>query len=173
MNRATKTYERLDVAALENVPPILKEGSRFVCWREAVRNGKPTKVPVTPHTGDDAESNNPATWGTLDEAVAYYQADRDKLHGVGRMFHTDDGIIGIDFDKCLDDQGNIIASHVAAEWLPRLNSYTEISPSGTGVKVWVRAQHALGGKFGRTNRKLGVEIYRERRFFTITGRLLP
>jgi putative DNA primase/helicase len=169
----TTAYTRLDVAALANVPAELREKIRFVCWREAVRDGKATKIPVNPHTGDDAESDNPATWGTLAEAVACYEAHPDTLQGVGRMFDPTDRFMGIDFDKCLDDQGNVIATHVAAEWLPRLNSYTEISPSGTGVKVWVRAQHELGGKSGRTNRKLGVEIYSERRFFTMTGRLLP
>lgn len=173
MNSAAKTYERLDVAALENVPPILKEGSRFVCWREAVRNGKATKILVDPHTGSDAESDNPSTWGTLAEAVAFYNAHTDTLHGVGRMFHPDEGIIGIDFDKCLDDQGAIIPGTLAAEWLPRQNSYSEVSPSRKGVKVWVRAKHELGGKTGRRDPKRGVEIYRERRFFTITGRRLP
>lgn len=173
VNRSPRTYDRLDVAALKNVPPELGEGIRFVCWREAVRDGKPTKIPVNPHTGDDAESDNAATWGTLAEAVAFYKAHTDTLHGVGRMFHPDDGIIGIDFDNCLDGQGNVIASHVAAEWLPKLNSYPEISPSGKGVKLWLKASHKLDGKTGRRDPKRGVEIYRERRFFTITGRRLP
>jgi primase-polymerase (primpol)-like protein len=168
-----KGYARLDVSQLANVPEMLKLGQRFVCWREGIRKGKLTKIPVTPRYGADAQSDNPMTWGEFSEAVAFYEAHRNTLAGIGRMFHPDDGIIGIDFDDCLDDHGNVIVSHVAATWLPRLNSYTEISPSGRGVKVWVKAAHDLGGKFGRTNRKLGVEIYRERRFFTITGRRMP
>ena len=173
MTAPGKGYARLDVSQLAKVPEMLKQDRRFVCWREAVRNGEATKIPVDPRTGKDAKSNNPATWGTWDEAVAYYKAHPDTLAGIGRMFHSGDGIIGIDFDDCLDEQGNVIPSHVAATWLPRLDSYTEISPSGRGVKVWVKANHDLGGKFGRTNHKLGVEIYRERRFFTITGRRMP
>ncbi len=93
-----KTYEPLDVAQLANLPPTLTEGKKFVCWREAIRNDKPTKIPVNPHNGHDAESDNPATWATLAEAVAYYQSHRKTLHGVGRMFDPADGIIGIDFD---------------------------------------------------------------------------
>ena len=172
-SQSKAAFQALDEPSLANVPAILKEGKKFVCWREEVRDGKPTKIPVDPHTGNDAESDNPATWGTIAQAVAYYKAHTDTLRGIGRMFDPADGIMGVDFDKCLDGQGNVIASHVAATWLPRLNSYTEISPSGTGVKVWLKASHKLDGKTGRRDSKLGVEIYRERRYFTITGRRLP
>jgi Phage integrase SAM-like domain len=71
------------------------------------------------------------------------------LQGVGRMFDPADGIIGEDFDHCLDDQGNIIPDRDAEEWLPQLNSYSEISPSGRGVKVWVKANIDLEGRTGR------------------------
>jgi hypothetical protein len=158
---------------LANVPKELRDGKRFVCWREEIRNGKPTKVPVNPHTGNDAESDDPATWSTLAEAVAFFQTHWNKPQGVGRMFDPADGVIGVDFDDCLDGHGNIISGHVAAEWLPRLNSYCEISPSGQGVKVWLQARLDLDGKTGRRNAKEGVEIYRERRYFTLTGRRLP
>jgi hypothetical protein len=170
---SAKAYQALDVAALDNLPPELREGKRFVCWREAVRNGKPTKIPVNPHTLAEAESDNPATWGTFTEAVACYKAHPDMLQGIGRMFHPDDGFIGIDFDKCLDDHGNIIASHVAATWLRQFDSYSETSPSGRGVKAWLRAPHELDGKTGRKDARRGVEIYKERRYFTITGQRLP
>ena len=170
---STTVYEHLDVTQLSNVPAELQAGIRFVCWREAIRNGKPTKVPVNPHTGHDAESDNPATWGTLAEAIANYGAHRNILKGVGRMFDPADGIIGVDFDDCLDDHGNIIAGHDAAEWLPRLNSYSEVSPSGQGVKVLLIASHDFDGKTGKRDSKRGVEIYRERRYFTLTGKVLP
>ena len=173
MTTPSKTYAPLDVSQLANVPEELQAGVRYVCWREAIRNSKPTKIPVNPHTGADAESDNPVTWGTLAEAVTFYQAHRDTLQGVGRMFDASDGIIGIDFDDCLDGGGNIIASHAAAEWLPRLNSYSEVSPSGTGVKILLRAKHDLGGKTGRRDSKQGVEIYKERRYFTLTGKVMP
>ena len=139
---AAKAYDSLDVAELANVPAILTEGKKFVCWREVIRNDKTTKV------------------------------HRDTMRGVGRMFDPADGIMGVDFDDCLDDHGNIIAGHDAAEWLPRLNSYSEVSPSSRGVKVLLLASHALDGKTGKRDSKRGVEIYRERRFFTLTGKVL-
>ncbi len=157
---------------LANVPRELQEGNRFVCWREESRNGKPTKVPINPHTGNEAESDNPVTWSTLVEAIAFYQTHSNKLQGVGRMFDPADGMIGLDFDDCLDDHRNVIHDHVATGWLPRLNSYSEISPSGRGVKVWLKARLDLDGKTGRRDAKQGVEIYRERRYFTLTGKRL-
>src|SRR5450432_167192 len=89
------------------------------------------------------------------------------------MFDSGDGMIGVDFDECLDDNGSIVRDHVAAEWLPRLNSYSEISPSSRGVKVWLKANLDLDGKTGRRDARQHVEIYRERRYFTVTGRRLP
>jgi hypothetical protein len=163
----------LDVVQFVDVPVELQEGKRFVCWRERTRNQQLTKVPINPHTGNEAESDNPATWSTLAEALAFYQKHSNKLQGIGRMFALPDGIIGIDFDDCLDDGQNIIPTHVADEWLPQLNSYTEISPSGRGVKVWLKGRLDLEGRTGRRDAKQGVEIYQERRYFTLTGRRLP
>src|ERR1700680_3146936 len=167
------SYQPLDVVQFAHVPGELQDGKRFVCWREETRDEKPTKVPVNPHTGNDAESDNPATWGTLAEAVVFYQTHSNKLQGVGRMFDLADGIIGVDFDDCLDGHRNIIPGHVAAGWLPRLNSYTEMSPGGRGVKVWLKGYLDLDGRTGRRDAKQGVEIYRERRYFTLTGRRMP
>ncbi len=85
-SQSKAAFQALDEPSLANVPAILKEGKKFVCWREEVRDGKPTKIPVDPHTGNDAESDNPATWGTIAQAVAYYKAHTDTLRGIGRMF---------------------------------------------------------------------------------------
>lgn len=166
------TYEPLDVEQMINLPKELQNGKRFVCWREAIRGARCTKVPVNPFTGKDAKSDNAATWSTLDEAIEFYRAHRSKLQGVGRMFDPTDRLIGVDFDDCLDDYGEIIPGHAAEMWLSRLDSYTEVSPSGRGVKLWVRASHDLGGKSGRRDAKQGVEVYRERRYFTLTGKRL-
>jgi putative DNA primase/helicase len=53
--------------------------------------------------------------------------------------------------------------------VPRFSSYTEKSPSGTGLHVWLYATHDLGGKLGRVNREKGIEVYRGGRYFTLTG----
>ena len=45
-----------------------------------------------------------------------------------------------------------------------LDSYTEISPSGTGLHVIVKSRLPFTGKKGKV-----FEIYREGRYFTVTG----
>jgi hypothetical protein len=173
MQSSSLTNVATATGQLANLPKALQEGSRFVCWREESRSGKPTKIPINPHTGNEAQSDNPATWSTLPEATAFYDMHSNKLQGVGRMFDRSDGMVGVDFDDCLDDHGHIIPSHVAAEWLPLLNSYSEVSPSRSGVKVWLRANLDLDGKTGRRDARRSVEIYKERRYFTVTGQWLP
>ncbi len=165
-------YHSLDAAQLDNVPAELRKGKRFVGWKEEVRDGKSTKIPVDCHTERNAVCNDPATWGTFDEAVAFYQKHSNKLKGVGRQFDDADDIIGIDFDDCLDATERVKPEHAAAKWLPLLNSYSEISPSGKGVKVWVCSTNKLNGKSGRRNAWLNVEMYRKGRYFTITGKRL-
>jgi hypothetical protein len=170
---AGNSYQPLDVAQLANVPRELQGGQRFVCWSVEIRDGKPTKVPVNPHTGAKAKSNDPATWGTLAEAVALYKKYPKKMIGVGRMFDDADDYVGIDFDECLDEHGEIKPEHPAAKWVSRLNSYTELSPSGNGLKVFVRSRHKLNGESGKSgtrNAFLQTEMYRCRRFFTLTGK---
>src|SRR4051794_36620874 len=143
---SSQTREALQFA---DVPSELREGKRFVCWCEINRNGKLAKVPVNPQTGSLAEADDPETWSTLAVALAFFQTYWKELQGVGRMFDPADGIMGVDFDGCLDNRGNIIPSPPAAEWLPQLNSYCEVSPSGRGVKVWAKAHLDLDGKTGR------------------------
>jgi primase-polymerase (primpol)-like protein len=172
MKASAGGYQPLDVSQLCNLPPELCSEELFVCWREEIRSGKPTKIPVNPKTGSDAESDNPSTWGTFTEATEFYEAHRNKLRGIGRMFSGADELMGVDFDNCLDSHGKIIPGSLAAEWLPQLNSYTEISPSGRGVKVWLWAVQELGGKGGRRDTKRGLEIYSAGRYFTLTGKRL-
>jgi putative DNA primase/helicase len=169
---ASSSYQSLIEAQLVNLPQVLKIGNLFVCWREVIRNGKPTKVPVNPHNGNDAAPNDASTWGTLADALAFYRQRSNELKGVGRMFDPADEIIGLDFDDCFDNQGRLKADHLAAKWLPRFDSYTEVSPSGLGAKTWVSASHYLDGKTGRRNANLGIEIYQKSRYFTLTGQAL-
>ena len=58
------------------------------------------------------------------------------------MFAAGGGYAGVDFDDCLIN-GELSPDSAAA--VRALDSYTEISPSGTGVKVWVRHETSGGG----------------------------
>ena len=54
---------------LDSIPPELRERPQWVNWRAEERNGKMTKIPICPTTGDYASVSEPSTWTSFDEAV--------------------------------------------------------------------------------------------------------
>lgn len=146
----------------ENIPAELKSARRWVCWKFEQRGGKMTKVPYTP-TGRRAKSNDPATWAAFDECRAAHE--RGRFDGIG--FQLDgSGIVGVDIDHARDAAGNW--NTAAADITERLASYAEISPSGEGVHIFIKAVKP-GNK--SKNAAAGVEMYDTKRFFTVTGNL--
>src|SRR5215216_2348590 len=137
---------------------------QWLCWRIEERHDKPTKVPYSPLTGEKARSTDPKTWASYEEAVS---ACREHgYEGIGFVFTPEDDLCGVDLDGCLDPETGEIESW-AQEIIEELDSYTEISPSGTGVHVLVRAELPEG-----RNRKGMFEAYDRERYFTVTGRHL-
>jgi hypothetical protein len=137
---------------------------QWLCWRSEERDGKPTKVPYDPSTGEKAESTNPKTWTSYEKAR---RACRDHgYEGVGFVFTPDDDLCGVDLDKCLNPETGEIESW-AQEVIEELDSYTEISPSGMGVHILLRGELPAG-----RNRKGRFEAYDRGRYFTVTGKHL-
>lgn len=122
------------------------------------------KVPVDPRTGRNASITDPSTWGTYEEATAAVQKHR--LQGVGFVFTGNDPYVGIDLDKCRDPQTGKVEEW-AQEIVQGLNSFTELSPSGTGLHIIVKGAWAPGA-----NRKGHVEVYSQDRYFTVTGNVV-
>ena len=152
------------------IPGALKERPQWVCWRSLTRDGHPTKVPIDPKSGRAASATDPAAWSSFDEAA---RAAREHDHaGVGFVFTEDDPFAGVDLDGCLDEDGRLVPG--AQALVDGLSSYTEISPSGRGVKVfleatkpaWARCKSSAIAGFRET------EVYDRARFFTVTGRRL-
>jgi putative DNA primase/helicase len=148
----------------EAVPAELKNRPQWVCWRWAQRDGKYTKPPVDPHSGGDGSSTDPRTWATFDGARAH--CDRAKLAGVGFVVRRQDRITGGDLDKCRDPETGIVEPW-ALEIVQELKSYTEVTPSGTGLRIWVR-----GNLPGHRRRKGHIEFYDDARYLTVTGQHL-
>jgi putative DNA primase/helicase len=148
-------------------PAELAARDQWVCFRLAYRPGqtKPwTKVPINPRTGGKASSTNPATWGTIDQALA--RLSRDRLDGVGYVFSAEDPYAGIDRDSCRDPKTGEILSD-ALDLVRRFGSYAEPSVTGTGLHIIVRADFVEGNKRGP------FECYSRGRFFAFTGQPLP
>jgi hypothetical protein len=105
-----------------------------------------------------------STWRTYDEAVAALEKYPERYAGVGRVIAHEDPYVGIDLDGVRSHDG---ITPDAKKLLELLNSYSEVSPSGAGIKVWVRA------RLERSYVRPGLEIYQGRRYLTLTGQLLP
>lgn len=135
---------------------------QWVVWRTVTRDGKPTKVLVNPKTGTHASSTDPKTWSTYDHATE----SSPNYDGVGFVFWPADPYTGVDLDHCFHEDGEL--APWAQEIVDTLDSYTEYSPSGNGLHIWIRATLPPGRR-----RKGGVEMYDQGRYFTITGKPYP
>lgn len=157
----------------------LKAINHWVSWRYEQRGtGKPTKPPKNPRNGYGASHSDPSTWGTYEQAAQCAEArgwpgtpyiptgDEDVQPGTGFVLTEDDGLTGIDLDRCVDPISGKIEPW-ALEILEIAETYAEFSPSGTGIRMIVRGK-AVERAVKRDD--IGIEIYRSQRYLTITGR---
>ncbi len=151
------------------IPAELRAHDQWICWRYGERDGKRTKFPISPITGEIVSVVDSTHWATLEAAIEAWRGDR-RLSGIGFVFTADDPFTGIDIDDCLDDVGKLIPA--AGELVAELDSYTETSPSGRGVKVFVAAAKPphVGSRSKAIPGVREVEVYSSGRFFTVTGR---
>jgi len=157
----------------DNIPDELKKYPQWVNWRLVPRKDgeKLTKPPYQPN-GKLAKTDGPQTWSGIDAV----QKAVDKFAGVGFVLTPDDEFVALDLDHCrcpvfdgvtpwansLDTVLPEIAEHIR-----RLNSYTEKSPSGKGVRIILKGKLPVDGK-----RKGPVEVYQSGRYVTVTGHVL-
>jgi putative DNA primase/helicase len=144
----------------------LQRWPHWVIWRDEERDGKPTKVPYQARYPERrASSTDPATWAT--HMAAKSALAQGKGDGLGYVFAEDDEYAGVDLDHCVVDGKVAFGARAIVD---RLASYTELSPSGTGLHIIVRA--GLNGGRNRTKTTSwggDFETYDRGRFFTITG----
>jgi len=134
--------------------------------------GHHNKKPVSVATGIAAKVNDPATWGTFEEAKRFYEKmQSDPAAGVGFVFDGSEGMVFIDLDHVISEgkwTGPVELQRLMAG--ASAETYTEISPSGTGLHVFglgtlpVAARHAR--KVGPV---AGIEAYSSSRYSTVTG----
>lgn len=146
----------------EKIPLELKQLSHWVGWKYMQRPGEDhkRKVPINAMDGQPAKSNDPVTWCDFDTACL--GKERFGLDGIGFMF-SGDGIFGIDIDHCYDPETREL-DPAAAEIIETVQSYTELSPSGTGIHILCKGALPEGRK-----RRGAVEMYSTLRYFTVTG----
>lgn len=155
----------------EAIPAGLRGVSRWLLWRYEERDGKQTKVPLDARTGRWVDVTDPASWSDFESAVAALEARKD-CAGVGFVFVAEDDLVGVDLDDCIDAEGRLAPQ--AREIIDRLDTYTEISPSGLGVKLFLRGvkPEEAGCRTTKVEGFSRVEVYGQERFFTVTGQRL-
>jgi len=152
---------------VDSIPDEMKALKNWVLWKYTDRknsNGeiKKTKEPYQVN-GKKAESDNPDTWESIENVIKTLKRYPDKYNGIGFMFSKDSGIMGLDFDH-IRDPVNGKWDTEAIEEIKSLNSYAELSPSGTGAHVICYA-----GIPGKHRREGPREMYEAGRYFTVTG----
>lgn len=157
----------------EGIPLEMRNRARWAPWR-AEWNPKKQKYGKIPHRADRPEHglSNKSTkgWTTFEKAMAAYRANPERFAGVGYLMTEQTDVVGVDLDHCRDPASGEMAPW-AAELIAKLDSYTEVSPSGTGLHVIV-AGHVPEDW---ANFEQGVEVYSGNvpRFLAITGELVP
>lgn len=153
----------------DNLPAKLRESGLFCCWRYEQRDGKPTKPPFDPITGNYAQSNNLATFAPL--PVALRAMERGQYDGIGV------GVFGnlgaIDIDHCLDEAGKL--SELAQDIAGMMGAYTEVSPSGHGLRILFTVPEGFQydkAKYYINRKEIGLEVYiagATQKYVTVTG----
>lgn len=150
--------------AKDTIPRELMAYRQWVCWCY-VETGrlKPDKRPMNPINLHNAGVAWPNTWSSFDTAYATYQqhAAHHAVDGIGFVLTPADPIVGVDLDACIT--AGEIAPH-AQQIIASLDSYTEVSPSGTGLRILVACQPFL-----QNTRTQSIELYSQRRWVSITG----
>lgn len=165
----------------------------WVAWRTEERNGKATKVPYSPRQPGRAKADQPQTWGTRAEAERQFQRlGAAAGGGIGLEFgvldalgRSDMRMGGTDLDSCRDPATGALEDW-AVDVVRRFASYTEVSPSGTGVKVFFTypadflpaASAAMGNDYSRQFKRgrgvhpPAIELYLGNRYFAVTEQAL-
>ena len=159
--------------AFEQIPAELKELRQWVGYKLVDDPGKekPRKVPINPHTLRGASAGNPDTWGSFEQATGQIgktgtitqdgKPVSAPIVGIGFEFTEGGGYVGIDFDHCIENGALNEWAIDRVEWF---NSYTELSPSGTGLHIICK------GKLpGKAVKRPHAEMYDKDRYFTFTG----
>lgn len=139
-----------------NIPQGLREYPNWVLWRYQEVKGRKTKIPYQVN-GKVASSTNLDTWTKFDNVTKTY--NKGQYSGIGFIF-TNTDITGIDLDHIISQEGSI--NKDTQDIINQFSSYTEYSPSGEGIHIYVH------GNIPKAIKK-DIEIYSTGRFFTVTG----
>lgn len=152
----------------ETMPQAMAERPQWLLWRleQVPGRAKPAKVPYYAsgqrRRGEMGTPEDRAALTSLD-VVLQRLLRGAQWAGVGFAFLAGDGLIGIDVDHAIDAATGE-PSDLCRLVVESCASYTELSPSGTGVHVIVAGECETF-----KDDAIGLEVYAGARYFTCTG----
>jgi putative DNA primase/helicase len=156
-----------------NIPAALKDVPHWLVWKYVEEIDPETgavdwdKPPLCAR-GGPGSSTNKKTWADFKTALVYFRERR--LDGLGFVLHhngQDRRLVAVDLDKCRNAETGEIEEW-ALNIIRALNSYSEVSPSGTGIRIFLYGALPPHGMLN--GRKKGpVEVYEKGRYVTVTG----
>lgn len=147
---------------IENIPKEIQCSPQWVCWKARPKaNGRTDKLPYDPKNGGMSDSTDPSKWGTFNQAVSAYQ-NGGGYAGIGFALNGPP-FIGVDLDDSVNPETGTIEMW-AWEIVEALDTYAEVSPSGTGLRMFLLGELPPGRR-----RKGKIEVYDSGRYLTVTG----
>jgi archaellum biogenesis ATPase FlaH len=148
-----------------NIPAELKAMRRWAVWKAVWNEGreKYDKIPYSPqHYG--LSTKKVSEWGDFETASKTLSLNPTRYSGLGLVLTGLKGVVGIDLDACRTN-GQIATW--ARQIVDTMGSYTEVSPSGNGLRILVKGEFHTDWN----NHDIGIEMYSGHtpRFLTITG----
>lgn len=150
-------------------PTLMQIMPNWVMWGWRDIDGDRTRIPFDCVTFKGAKSTSRSTWSTYKQARSLLWMNRYD----GISFMLDDGVFGIDLDGCINNG-------VVASWAKRIlkmfPTYSEISPSGTGIKLYGIGHKRAGTRCMRfidathPKKKPAIEVYGFGKPFAFTGK---
>jgi putative DNA primase/helicase len=152
-----------DIKMFDRLPAVLREKAGFLLWRYEEVKGRTTKVPYSIR-GIRADATKRSSYSQFPIVSSVYA--KGGYDGIG--IFIDRTFSAVDIDDCIED-GNI--SDLAKDIIERLDSYTETSPSGKGIRILIDTSGVEYDRAGYyvNNRKIGVEVYTQKKFVSVTG----
>jgi putative DNA primase/helicase len=162
-----KNIRPLHMPPAIKAPDDLKAFKAWLVWRYVQRPGekKPRKVPYyvngSTRNGKQGDERDMGQLAMIDEANEFYR--QGMFDGIGFAALIEWGITCLDFDGCVVD-GKILpeVEHLIA------GTYSEISPSGTGVRAFMRGVLPSRKSLAKDG-VFGFETFHESGFVTVTG----
>lgn len=157
---SSSTFQRPEYlpVILKNIPEALRAIPQWVCWRGEWDGKRWTKVPYQVN-GRKADKTNPAHWHDFSEVAAAIE----EMDGIGFVLTANDPFTALDLDNCVIDG---VISDEAKSIISRIHSYTEFSPSGHGIRIFVK------GSIPRNRRNGKIEVYHHASYVTVTGQTI-